>query len=65
MVSLSYARRTLGKPPHSPYPPDLADGATPVRDFGDLVDAEVANADWANQRAAGFVARRVSFGTPA
>jgi uncharacterized protein YjbI with pentapeptide repeats len=48
----------LGKPPHSPYPPDLADGATPVGDFGDLVDAEVENVDWANQRARGFVARR-------
>jgi len=59
VVSLSYARCALGKPPHSPYPPDLADGSTPVRDFGDLVDVEVENADWANQRAPGFVARRV------
>jgi uncharacterized protein YjbI with pentapeptide repeats len=59
VVTLSYARCTLGKPPHSPYPPDLADGSTPVKDFGDLVDAEVENADWANQRAPGFVARRI------
>jgi uncharacterized protein YjbI with pentapeptide repeats len=49
----------LGKPPQSPYPPDLAEGATPVTDFGDLVDAEAENVDWANQRSPGFVARRV------
>ncbi|MEP6813473.1 MAG: pentapeptide repeat-containing protein [Actinomycetota bacterium] len=48
----------MGKPPQSPYPPDLAEDATPVTDFGDLVDAEAENADWANQRARGFVARR-------
>jgi uncharacterized protein YjbI with pentapeptide repeats len=48
----------VGKPPQSPYPPDLADGATPVADFGDLVDVEAENVDWANQRARGFVARR-------
>jgi uncharacterized protein YjbI with pentapeptide repeats len=59
VLSLSYARCALGKPPHTPYPPDLADDATPVKDFADLVDAEVENADWANQRAPGFVARRV------
>ena len=49
----------MGKPPQSPYLPDLAEGATPVEDFGDLVDAEVESVDWANQRAPGFVARRV------
>jgi uncharacterized protein YjbI with pentapeptide repeats len=49
----------LGKPPRTPYPPDLAAGSTPVRDFGDLADVEVENADWANERAPGFVARRV------
>jgi uncharacterized protein YjbI with pentapeptide repeats len=49
----------LGKPPQSPYPPDLAEGATPVEDFGDLTDAEVENVDWANRRAPGLVAHRV------
>jgi uncharacterized protein YjbI with pentapeptide repeats len=49
----------LGKPPHSPYPPELEEGATPVTEFGDLVDVRVENVDWANQRSPGFLARRV------
>jgi uncharacterized protein YjbI with pentapeptide repeats len=49
----------LGKPPRSPYPPDLAEDATPAAEFGDLVDALVEDADWANRRASRLVMRRV------
>jgi uncharacterized protein YjbI with pentapeptide repeats len=49
----------LGKPPHSPYPPDLADDAATEVEFGDLVDVVVEDVDWANRRSAGLVARRV------
>jgi uncharacterized protein YjbI with pentapeptide repeats len=48
----------LGKPPNSPYRPDLAEDAVPVEEFGDLVDAEVENADWANRRGPGLSALR-------
>jgi uncharacterized protein YjbI with pentapeptide repeats len=49
----------LGKPPNAPYPPDLADGAPPVTELEDLVDAVADNLDWANRRATGLAARRV------
>jgi uncharacterized protein YjbI with pentapeptide repeats len=49
----------LGKAPNSPYPPDLADDATPVTEPEDLVDAVADNLDWANLQARGLVARRV------
>jgi uncharacterized protein YjbI with pentapeptide repeats len=48
----------LGKPPASPYPPDLADDAAPVTDLEDLVDAVAVDLDWANRPARGLVARR-------
>ena len=51
--------RCLGKPPNSPYPPDLAEDAVPVTDLEDLVDAVVVDRDWANRPARGLVARRV------
>jgi len=50
---------SLGKPPNSPYPPDLAEDAVPVTDLEDLVDAVVVDRDWANHPARGLVARRV------
>jgi uncharacterized protein YjbI with pentapeptide repeats len=49
----------LGKPPHSPYPPDLADDEVAAEvEFGDLVDVVVENVDWANRRAPRLQARR-------
>jgi uncharacterized protein YjbI with pentapeptide repeats len=49
-----------GKPPRSPYPPDLAEEPEPQPEaFGDLVDIVVEDADWANETARGFAARRV------
>jgi uncharacterized protein YjbI with pentapeptide repeats len=49
----------VGKPPVSPYPPDLADDAEPVADFGHLTDSVASDLDWANQRAQGLSALRV------
>ena len=50
----------MGKPPHSPYPPDLDDDpALPGGEFGDLVDTVVENVDWANHRSPRWQARRV------
>ena len=49
----------MGKPPNSPYPPDLAEDAVPVTDLEDVVDAVVVDRDWANRAARGLVARRV------
>jgi uncharacterized protein YjbI with pentapeptide repeats len=51
-------RGGVGKSPHSPYPPDLAEDTAPVGDFGDVVDGEVENVDWANRHRPGFVAHR-------
>jgi len=50
----------LGKPPVSPYPPDLEldEDAPPVTEPGDLVDVIVRDLDWANRPARGFKARR-------
>jgi uncharacterized protein YjbI with pentapeptide repeats len=45
-------------PPTSPYPPDPADDAAPITELGDMVDAVVADVDWANGQARGLVARR-------
>ena len=56
---LGVCSRGLGKAPNSPYPPDLADDATPVTEPEDLVDAVADNLDWANRQARGLVARRV------
>lgn len=49
----------MGKPPNSPYPPDLPEDPVPVTDLDDLVDAVVADVDWANRPARGLIARRV------
>jgi uncharacterized protein YjbI with pentapeptide repeats len=49
----------LGKPPNSPYPPDLPEDAAPATELEDLVDAVVDDLDWANRQARGLVARRV------
>jgi uncharacterized protein YjbI with pentapeptide repeats len=49
----------VGKPPTTPYPPDVDDDAEPVEELGDMVDAIVAGADWANQQARRAVLRRV------
>jgi uncharacterized protein YjbI with pentapeptide repeats len=49
----------MGKPPVSPYPPDLEEDAVPVSDLGDLEDAVASDLDWANNVARGLVARRV------
>jgi uncharacterized protein YjbI with pentapeptide repeats len=51
--------RTASKPPLSPYPPDLADEPAPEVSFGDLVDAVVSDADWANERAQRLGLQRV------
>ena len=49
----------MGKPPTSPYPPDLAEDPLLVTELDDLVDAVVVDLDWANRQARGLVARRV------
>jgi uncharacterized protein YjbI with pentapeptide repeats len=40
----------VGKPPRSPYPPDLADDAEPALELADLEDAIASDLDWANQQ---------------
>ncbi len=49
----------MGRPPTSPYPPDLAEDAASVADLEGLVDVVVDDRDWANRQARGLVARRV------
>jgi len=39
----------VGKPPRSPYPPDLAEDAEPALELVDLEDAVATDLDWANQ----------------
>ena len=41
----------MGKPPRSPYPPDLADDAAPAVELADLEDAVATDLDWANRSA--------------
>jgi uncharacterized protein YjbI with pentapeptide repeats len=41
----------VGKPPRSPYPPDLADDTAPAVELADLEDAVATDLDWANQSA--------------
>jgi uncharacterized protein YjbI with pentapeptide repeats len=48
----------VSKPPRSPYPPDLADDAPDVVDFGELVDVVATDLDWASERAFRFSAQR-------
>ena len=52
-------RAGIGDAPRTPYPPDLDDDQPAPLELGDLVDAVVENADWANRRATGVVLRRV------
>jgi uncharacterized protein YjbI with pentapeptide repeats len=49
----------VGKPPASPYPPDLEEDAKSVVELADLTDAFATDRDWANERALGLEARRV------
>jgi uncharacterized protein YjbI with pentapeptide repeats len=51
----------LGKPPHTPYAPDLDDDSVPVFELADMVDAVAEDADWANRQARGLVARRAEW----
>jgi uncharacterized protein YjbI with pentapeptide repeats len=51
----------LGKPPHTPYAPDLDDDAVAVGELADMVDAVAEDADWSNLRARGLVARRAAW----
>ncbi len=51
----------MSKPPREPYPPDPEDDATRIVDFGDLVDAVVADVDWANVRGLRWSAQRATF----
>jgi uncharacterized protein YjbI with pentapeptide repeats len=47
------------KPPHAPYPPDLADEPQVVVELADLADAVAVDLDWANARPRGWWAQRV------
>ena len=49
----------MGKPPLSPYPPDLAEDAEPAVDLDDLEDAVASDRDWANLRTMRLGALRV------
>jgi uncharacterized protein YjbI with pentapeptide repeats len=49
----------VGKPPVSPYPPDLGEETLPVTELGDVVDVVARDLDWANRSARGLTARRV------
>jgi hypothetical protein len=57
--SIRLILRRVGKPPTSPYPPDLAEDAPPVVELADLVDVAVQDVDWANRQVPRLVARRV------
>jgi uncharacterized protein YjbI with pentapeptide repeats len=48
----------VGKPPISPYPPDLAEDADPVAELEDLDDAVADGLDWANRQARRVFLRR-------
>jgi uncharacterized protein YjbI with pentapeptide repeats len=49
----------MGKPPASPYPPDVSEDAEPVAELANLVDAVAKDRDWANRQALRLSARRV------
>jgi len=52
----------VSKPPREPYPPDPDEEAEPVTEFaGELVDATVVDADWANIKGFRFSAQRTAF----
>jgi uncharacterized protein YjbI with pentapeptide repeats len=50
---------SVSKPPHSPYPPDLADDPPAELVLGDLVDVVATDLDWANERAPRSSVQRV------
>jgi len=49
----------MSKPPRSPYPPDVEEDSPGRRELEDLVDAVVADVDWANRRAVRLAFERV------
>jgi uncharacterized protein YjbI with pentapeptide repeats len=49
----------MSKGPRAPYPPDLDEAQEPSLELGDLVDAVVKDADWANQRPPRLALKRV------
>jgi len=49
----------MGKPPISPYPPDLPDDLAQVVDLADLADATATDLDWANEQRRGLSLTRV------
>jgi uncharacterized protein YjbI with pentapeptide repeats len=51
----------LGKPPHTPYAPDVDEDGGLVADLADMVDAVAEDADWANRQARGLVVRRAEW----
>jgi uncharacterized protein YjbI with pentapeptide repeats len=59
VLSVPHILGRVGKPPVSPYPPDVAEGAAPAVELGDLIDAVATDRDWANRQAPGIVLRRV------
>jgi uncharacterized protein YjbI with pentapeptide repeats len=48
----------MSKPPSAPYPPDPDPDAPGVAGFGDLVDAVLADLDWAGERGLGLSVQR-------
>jgi uncharacterized protein YjbI with pentapeptide repeats len=49
----------MSQAPRQPYPPDLDEAEEPPLELGDLVDAVVTDADWANQRSPRLALKRV------
>jgi uncharacterized protein YjbI with pentapeptide repeats len=52
----------MSQAPRAPYPPDLDEAEEPPLELGDLVDAVVTDADWANQRSPRLALKRVELG---
>jgi uncharacterized protein YjbI with pentapeptide repeats len=53
----------VGKPPRSPYPPDLEDGVPPPTELGDLADTVATELDAAGGRHPGLALQRVELRT--
>ena len=49
----------MSQAPRAPYPPDLEEAAEPSLELGDLADAVVTGADWANLRPPRLALKRV------
>src|SRR6476661_10617850 len=58
LVASTERRVAAGKPPKSPYPPDLDEDAEPVTELEDLDDAVADGLDWANRQARRVFLRR-------